>query len=36
LAAADFFTVEVLTWRGLARYVVFFVMIIMRNDPTRV
>jgi transposase InsO family protein len=26
LAAADFFTVEVLTWRGLVRYVVFFVM----------
>jgi putative transposase len=26
LAAADFFTVEVLTWRGLIRYVVFFVM----------
>jgi hypothetical protein len=26
LAAADFFTVEVLTLRGLVRYVVFFVM----------
>ena len=26
LAAADFFTVEVLTWRGLVRHVVFFVM----------
>ena len=26
LAAADFFTVEVLTMRGLVRYVVFFVM----------
>ena len=26
LAAADFFTVEVLTWRGLVRYVVFFAM----------
>ena len=26
LAAADFFTVEVLTIRGLVRYVVFFVM----------
>ena len=26
LAAADFFTVEVLTWRGLVRYVVFFVI----------
>ena len=26
LAAADFFTVEVLTWRGLVRYVVFCVM----------
>jgi putative transposase len=26
LAAADFFTVEVLTWHGLVRYVVFFVM----------
>jgi transposase InsO family protein len=26
LAAADFFTVEVLTWRGLVRYIVFFVM----------
>jgi len=26
LAAADFFTVEVLTWRGLVRYLVFFVM----------
>jgi hypothetical protein len=26
LAAADFFTFEVLTWRGLVRYVVFFVM----------
>jgi transposase InsO family protein len=26
VAAADFFTVEVLTWRGLVRYVVFFVM----------
>jgi transposase InsO family protein len=26
LAAADFFTVEVLTWCGLVRYVVFFVM----------
>jgi transposase InsO family protein len=26
LAAADFFTVDVLTWRGLVRYVVFFVM----------
>ena len=26
LAAADFFTVEVLTWRGLVRYAVFFVM----------
>ena len=26
LAAADYFTVEVLTWRGLVRYVVFFVM----------
>jgi transposase InsO family protein len=26
LAAANFFTVEVLTWRGLVRYVVFFVM----------
>jgi transposase InsO family protein len=26
LAAADFFSVEVLTWRGLVRYVVFFVI----------
>jgi hypothetical protein len=26
LAAADCFTVEMLTWRGLVRYVVFFVM----------
>jgi len=26
LAAADFFTVEVLTLRGLVRYVVFFVI----------
>jgi len=26
VAAVDFFTVEVLTWRGLVRYVVFFVM----------
>ena len=26
VAAADFFTVEVLTWRGLVRYAVFFVM----------
>jgi hypothetical protein len=26
LAAADFFTVEVLTWAGLVRHVVFFVM----------
>jgi Homeodomain-like domain len=26
LAGADFFTVEVLTWRGLVRYWVFFVM----------
>ena len=26
VAAADFFTVEVLTWRGLVRYVVFFVI----------
>ncbi|MCP4640100.1 MAG: hypothetical protein GY851_06695, partial [bacterium] len=26
LAAADFFTVEVLTWRGLVRHWVFFVM----------
>ena len=26
LAAADFFSVEVLTWAGLVRYVVFFVM----------
>ncbi len=26
LAGADFFTVEVLTWRGLARHWVFFVM----------
>ena len=26
IAAADFFTVEVLTLRGLVRYVVFFVM----------
>jgi hypothetical protein len=26
LAAADFFTVEVLTLHGLVRYVVFFVM----------
>ena len=26
IAAADFFTVEVLTMRGLVRYVVFFVM----------
>ena len=26
LAAADFFTVEVLTWRGLVRHHVFFVM----------
>ncbi len=26
IAAADFFTVEVLTWRGLVRYWVFFVM----------
>ena len=26
LTATDFFTVEVLTWRGLVRYVVFFVM----------
>jgi hypothetical protein len=26
LAAADFFTVEVLTLRGFVRYVVFFVM----------
>ena len=26
LAVADFFTVEVLTWRGLVRYVVFFVI----------
>jgi putative transposase len=26
LAAADFFSVEVLTWRGLVRSVVFFVM----------
>ena len=26
LTAADFFTVEVLTWRGLVRYAVFFVM----------
>jgi hypothetical protein len=26
LAAADFFTVEVLTMRGLVQYVVFFVM----------
>ena len=25
LAAADFFTVEVVTWRGLVRYLVFFV-----------
>jgi putative transposase len=26
VAASDFFTVEVLTWHGLVRYVVFFVM----------
>ena len=28
LAAADFFSVEVLTMRGLVRYVVFFVMMV--------
>jgi hypothetical protein len=35
LAAADFFTVEVLTWRGLVRYVVFFVMRLKRPAPWR-
>jgi hypothetical protein len=34
LAAADFFTVEVLTWAGLVRYVVFFVM-KLRTRPSR-
>ncbi len=31
IAAADFFTVEVLTWHGLVRYFVFFVMDIYRE-----
>jgi hypothetical protein len=36
LAAADFFTVEVLTWRGVVRYVVFFVMKLQDpNGPDR-
>jgi len=34
LAAADFFTVEVLTWRGLVRYAVFFVM-TLKTAPSR-